>query len=167
MKKLFFIVGLIVAGAAKMETKATNKPVKMENTKIEKQRKEIVQEFFNAFGKGDLTGILNCFHDSCTLIGIRDTQRNEKQIYGTYHGKSGVKDFIINLGNSFDTKAFSVSSLIGEGNIVFANGKFTHVVKSTGKTFSSDWALMCVIKENKIFEYHFYEDSEMFSIANK
>lgn len=170
MNKIFFIIGmgcLSLAATTKLETKATNKPVKIENMKIEKQSKEIVQGFFNAFGKGDLNGILHCFHDSCTIIGIRDAKRKEKQIYGTYHGTSGVKDFIANLGNSFDTKAFSVNSLISEGNIVFANGKFTHIVKSTGKTFSSDWALMCVIKEDKIFEYHFYEDSEMFSIANK
>lgn len=132
-----------------------------------KQSKEVVQGFFNAFGKGDFDGIINSFHDSCTIVGIRDAQRNGTQVYGTYKGKEGAKAFLSNLGNAFDTKAFSVQNVIGEGNISFANGKFTHIVKSTGKSFSSDWALMCVIKDDKIFEYHFYEDSEKFSEANR
>jgi ketosteroid isomerase-like protein len=138
----------------------------MEKVKM-KQSKEVVQDFFNAFGKGDFDGIVNSFHDSCTIIGIRDAERMGTKIYGTYKGKDGAKVFVSNLGNTFDTKAFSVENVIDEGNIAFANGIFTHIVKSTGKVFSSDWALMCVIKDDKIFEYHFYEDSEKFSEANK
>jgi ketosteroid isomerase-like protein len=37
---------------------------------------------------------------------------------------------------------------------------FTAQAKATGKSFSSDWALYTVIKNGKIFEYFFYEDSE-------
>lgn len=136
----------------------------METVKLSK---EVVQGFFNAFGNGDFNGIINSFHDSCTIIAVRETDRNETQIYGTYKGRDGAKAFISNLGNAFDTKAFSVDNVIGEGNIAFANGKFKHVVKASGKTFSSDWALMCVIKDDKIFEYHFYEDSDKFSEASK
>jgi len=132
-----------------------------------KQSKEVVQSFFTAFGNGDFNGVMNTFHDSCTVIGIRDSERNASQIYGTYKGKEGAKTFLSNLGNAFDTKAFSVEHVVGEGDIAFANGKFTHVVKTTGKTFSSAWALMCVIKDDKILQYNFYEDSEKFAEANK
>jgi ketosteroid isomerase-like protein len=145
-----------------------NKPKSktMETVKT-KQSNEVVQGFFTAFGNGDFNGVMNSFHDSCTVIGIRDAERAGSQIYGTYKGKEGAKTFLTNLGNTFDTKAFAVDHVIGNGNIAFANGKFTHVVKSTGKTFSSDWALMCVVKDDKIIEYHFYEDSEKFSEASK
>lgn len=133
----------------------------------QKESKEVVQGFFNAFGKGDFNGVINSFHDSCTVVGIRDSERVGNQVYGTYKGKDGARTFLTNLGNTFDTKAFTVDRVIGEGNIAFANGKFTHVVKSTGKTFSSDWALMCIVKDDRIFEYHFYEDSEKFLEATK
>ena len=146
---------------------SNNKIVKTKKMETVKQSKEVVQGFFNAFGNGDFNGIINSFHDSCTIVGIRDGERNGTQIYGTYKGKDGAKTFISNLGNAFDTKAFSVENVISEGNIAFANGKFTHIVKSTGKTFSSDWSLMCVIKDDKILEYHFYEDSAKFVEANK
>jgi uncharacterized protein len=131
------------------------------------ESKQVVQGFFTAFGKGDFKGVINSFHDSCTVIAIRDSPRNGAEIYGTYKGKDGAKTFLTNLGNAFDTKEFTVDHIIGEGDVSFASGKFTHVVKSTGKSFPSDWALKCVIKDDKIFEYHFYEDSAKFSDANR
>lgn len=146
---------------------SNNETIKSKRMETVKQSKEVVQGFFNAFGNGDFNGIINSFHDSCTITAVREADRYGSQIYGTYEGEDGAKAFISNLGNAFDTKAFSVGNVIGEGNIAFANGKFTHVVKSSGKTFSSDWALMCVIKDDKIFEYHFYEDSDKFSEASK
>ena len=159
---------LIAAGTinstAQTNSTGTVKTKKMETVK---QSKEVVQGFFDAFGKGDFDGIINSFHDSCTITAVREANRSGSQIYGTYQGKEGVKTFISNLGNAFDTKAFSIHNIISEGNIVFGNGKFTHMIKSNGKSFSSDWALKCVIKDDKILEYHFYEDSEKFSEMNK
>lgn len=172
MKKLFLLVcGCVIVAAvisAFSQTKQSNnsKSKTMETT-VAKQSKDVVKDFFAAFGSGDFNGVMNSFHDSCTVIGIRDGKRTGSQLYGSYKGKEGVKSFLTNLGSTFDTKAFSVDHVIGEGDVAFANGKFTHVVKSTGKTFSSDWALMCVIKDDKIYEYHFFEDSEKFAEANK
>lgn len=129
--------------------------------------KEVVQQFFNAFGTGDFNRLITLFHDSAVTIGIRDAQRTQGEIYGTYHGKEGVKNFIANMGMTFDTKSFTVENIIGEGDIAFANGNFTHIIRATGKPFTSAWALKCVIKDGQIYEYHFYEDSEKFAEASK
>lgn len=168
MKKIIIALvtmGLITGTTANSNSQ-TNKSKIME-TVTKMPAKEVVQGFFTAFGNGDFTGVINSFHDSCTVVAVRDSQRDGNQVYGTYKGKDGAKSFLSNVGNAFDTKAFTVENIIGDGNVSFANGKFTHVVKSTGKTYQSDWALMCVIKDDKIFEYHFYEDSEKFSESSK
>jgi len=156
----------LIMGTTLSSISQTNKTKTME-TVAKKSSKEVVQGFFTAFGNGNFDGVVNAFHDSCTIIAVRDTQRNGNQIYGTYKGKEGVKTFLSNLGNTFETKSFSVDNIIEENNVSFANGKFTHIVKSTGKSFSSDWALMCVIKDDKILEYRFFEDSEKFSASNR
>lgn len=161
-------VCLLALGTIHARAQAKNdNTVKTNKMKTVKPSKEVVQGFFNAFSKGDFNGIISSFHDSCTIMAVRKANRTGSQIYGTYQGKEGAKTFISNLGNAFDTKAFSVDHVVGEGNTAFANGTFTHVVKSSGKSFSSDWALMCVIKDDQIFEYHFFEDSEKFSEANQ
>lgn len=138
----------------------------METVKT-KTGKEVVQDFFTAFGNGDFNGVINSFHDSCKIISIRDSERTGNEVYGTYNGKDGARTFLTNLGSVFDTKVFTVDHIVGDGNIAFANGTFTHIVKSTGKPFSSDWALMCVIQDDRILEYHFYEDSEIFAEAGR
>lgn len=126
-----------------------------------------VQAFFDAFGKGDFQGILDTFHPETTITAVREDKRSGNEIYGTYKGTEGVKDFLTNLGNAFDTQSFSVENIAGGGDVAFANGKFVHKLKSTGNLFPSDWALYVVVKDDKIFEYHFYEDSARFEKANK
>lgn len=171
MKKTILVVAtmcLIAMGTINSSAQtSTNKTAKTKQMETVKQSKEVVQGFFTAFGNGDFNGIINSFHDSSTITAVREANRTGSQLYGTYQGKEGVKAFLSNLGNTFDTKAFSVDYIIGEGNIAFANGSFTHIVKASGKSFSSKWALMCIIKDGKIIEYHFYEDSQKFTEANK
>lgn len=145
-----------------------------EFTKINKNRKMSttndstapIKAFFDAFAKGDFEGILNAFHAETTITGIREDERKEKDLYGTYKGIEGVKEFLTKLGNTFDTQSFSVENIIGGEGIAFANGKFVHKVKATGKLFPSDWALYAVIRDGEIYEYHFYEDSARFEEAN-
>lgn len=150
---------------AQPTSKNTSTPTKPE-TMTTNSSTEPVKLFFNAFGNGDFNGILNSFHENCSITAVRAATRSENQLYGTYTGKQGVTDFITNLGNTFNTKAFTVDYVVGEGNVAFACGKFTHEIKATGKLFSSDWSLMCVIKDNTILEFHFYEDSASFVVAN-
>jgi uncharacterized protein len=125
-----------------------------------------VKAFFDAFSKGDFQGILNTFHKEVVITAVRESTQSGSEIYGTYNGIDGVKKFLSNLGTAFDTKAFSVQNIVGNDKVAFANGKFVHKIKQTEKLFASDWALYAVIKDGKIIEYHFYEDSEKFSKAN-
>src|SRR3982750_3264456 len=67
----------------------------METVKT-KQSNEVIQGFFTAFGNGDFNGVMNSLHDSCTVIGIRDSERADNQVYGTYKGKDGAKTFLTN-----------------------------------------------------------------------
>ncbi len=130
------------------------------------QSSEPVKTFFEAFIKGDFQGILDTFHVDTTITAIREAERNSGSLYGTYKGSAGVKEFLNNLGNTFDNQSFSVENIVGGEGIAFANGRFVHKVKATEKLYPSDWALFTVIKEGKIYEYHFYEDSARFEEAN-
>ena len=165
----FYVLGFTLGAtqAQAQNSSTTSTPTKTATTmNTSNQSTEPIIAFFSAFGKGDFAGIINTFHDNCSIIAVRDVERNGTEIYGTYTGKEGAKQFISNLGNAFETKAFIVESIIGEAGIAFANGKFTHQLKTTGKLYSSDWSLMCKIKEGKIFEYHFYEDTAKFVEAS-
>lgn len=127
---------------------------------------DVVKGFFAAFGKGDAEGVVNSFHEKATIVAVRKGEHKGNH-YGTYAGREGAKSFITVLSKSFDTQAFSVDHVVGEGNVAFASGSFVHKLKTTGKLFTSDWALKCIVQDGKILEYHFYEDSEAFRDAGK
>ncbi|AOP33084.1 hypothetical protein A0128_03940 [Leptospira tipperaryensis] len=126
---------------------------------------EVVKDFFNAFGNGDFEGILRLFDEEASIVAVRN-DFDRSGLYGTYKGKDGLQKFLSNLGSHFDTKSFSVDSVIGEGDVAFANGSFVHKLKNTGNLFNSDWALKCIVRDNRILGYHFYEDSAAFEKAN-
>ncbi len=169
MKRLIFILLLLnISGTtliAQTNSKIHNQKPKKEMS-TPNHSETPVKAFFEAFGKGDYQGILDAFHPETTITAVRDGERNS--VYaGTYKGAEGVKEFLANLGSTFDTQSFTVENIVGRQTVAFANGKFVHKVKSTGKLFPSDWALYAVIKDGKIYEYHFYEDSAKFEEANR
>ena len=127
---------------------------------------DVVKGFFAAFGKGDLEGVVSSFDQQANIVAVRKGERRGDH-YGTYAGAEGARAFVTALGKTFDTQAFSVEHVIGEGNVAYASGSFTHKLKATGKLFVSDWALKCITEGGKILDYHFYEDSEAFRDAGK
>lgn len=129
--------------------------------------KESVRAFFNAFGKADLEAILELFDPQVEITAICNKKPTQESPYGKFLGTEGLKTFLQNMEIWFDTKSFAVENVIGEGDTAFANGSFQHELKSTGRMFVSDWALMCKTNEGKISEYHFYEDSHKFYEANR
>lgn len=128
---------------------------------------DVVKGFFAAFGRGDLEGIVGAFHPRAAIIAVRAGARAKGGLYGTFEGKEGAREFVSTLGALFETRAFDVREVIGAGDVVFASGSFEHLVKATGRTFRSDWALRCVVSEGTIAEYRFYEDSAAFVEASR
>lgn len=143
-----------------------SKPQTNTGTSMSNSSRDTVQKFFTAFGKGDVEGVVDSFDPAATIVAVRAGKREGQELYGSYRGTTGAREFVANLGRTFDTQAFTVDALVGEGELAFARGSFTHKVKATGKLYSSDWALTCVVRAQKIIEYRFFEDSASFVSAN-
>jgi ketosteroid isomerase-like protein len=126
-----------------------------------------VRAFFAAFSNGDLEGIVATFARDAEIVAVRPRDRRDGELYGTYRGDAGVRAFVATLGATFETKAFAVDDIIGEGEVAFASGTFTHIVKATGRPFSSAWALRCRVRGGHIATFHFYEDSAAFVEARQ
>ncbi|MBI1751519.1 MAG: nuclear transport factor 2 family protein [Acidobacteria bacterium] len=156
---LLLVLGIPAAGA--------ERAFPGESTLPKSAEEQVVQGFFASFRKGDQEGVIRAFHPDCTLIAIRKGEPKRGEPYGSYSGLAGVKQFLANLGQTFDTKAFGVEEVAGKGELVFARGSFTHIVRRTGRPFSSDWSLLCRIRDGRIVEYRFLEDSAAYVEANR
>lgn len=128
---------------------------------------DVVNGYFSAFKNGDIESVLNWFHDQCIIISVKEGKRLPGDLHGTYTHKKEAKDFLNNITLLFTPESFEIDSIVESGNIVYANGRFTHIVKSTGKRFYSEWVQRCIIQDEKIKAYRFYEDSAAYLIANQ
>ncbi len=132
-----------------------------------KQNVEVVQEYFNSFQNGNMEQVLNSFHPDCYIVSVKEEERPKEQLHGIYRTKEEAKQFLNNITSLFHTKDFTVKHIASAGdNLVIANGTFSHEVKTTGKLFNSSWVQLCIIANEKIKEYRFYEDSAAFITAS-
>lgn len=133
---------------------------------MKKSNIEVVQDYFNAFKNGDMEHVLNAFHPDCYIVSVKEEERPKEQLHGIYRTKEEAKQFLNNITSLFNTKDFTVNIIASAGdNLVMSNGTFSHEVKTTGKLFNSAWVQLCIIENEKIKEYRFYEDSAAFVAA--
>ncbi|MCJ8290554.1 MAG: NAD(P)H-dependent oxidoreductase [Crocinitomicaceae bacterium] len=132
-----------------------------------KQNVEVVQDYFNSFQNGNMEQVLNSFHPDCYIVSVKEEERPKEQLHGIYRTKEEAKQFLNNITSLFNTKDFIVKRILPAGdNLVMANGTFSHEVKTTGKFFNSAWVQLCIIEDEKIKEYQFYEDSAAYVEAS-
>lgn len=130
------------------------------NTKVIKSNKEVVESYFKAFTTGNLDEVIHIFHPNTYIVSVKEEERLTKQLHGIYRTREEAKQFLRNIVTLFETKEFTIDTVVeAEGNLVIAKGKFSHLVKSSGKLFNSNWVQLCIIEDEMIKEYRFYEDS--------
>lgn len=136
-------------------------------TKAVKSNREVVESYFKAFANGNLDEILNIFHPNTYIVSVKEEERPIEQLHGIYRTREEAKQFLKNIVSLFETKEFTVDTVVeAKGNLVIAKGKFSHLVKSSGKLFNSNWVQLCVIEDEMIKEYRFYEDSAALTEAS-
>lgn len=128
--------------------------------KLKKTNKEVVQSYFDAFQQGDLDAVHDVFHPDCYIVSVKEEERLKEQLHGIYRTRKEARQFLKNIVSLFETKAFIVETILEAGdNLVVAKGTFSHLVRSSGKLFNSNWVQLCVVEDEMIKEYRFYEDS--------
>lgn len=130
------------------------------DSKPKKTNAEVVQAYFNAFQQGDLETVLEIFHPACYIVSVKEEERTTEQLHGIYRTRKEARQFLNNIVSLFETKDFTVETIVeAEGGLVVSKGTFSHLVKSSGKLFNSNWVQLCVVEDEMIKEYRFYEDS--------
>lgn len=128
--------------------------------------KDAVTGFFAALREKGIDAALEFVADDSVFVAVLgDAFRKYLPLYGSYRGKSGVREFVTSLADNFDTQEFATKHVISEGNHVALWGRFHHKIRSTGRDFVSDWALVCEVENGLIRYYQFYEDTAALEAA--
>jgi len=127
---------------------------------------QTIQDFFAAFGRGDLAAIDRYFEPDVEYVVIGAAVPGTARAIpwaGLHRGREAVKSFFSMLTGSIEVVSFEAQEFIAQGDAVAVFGHFRYRAISTGKLMDTDWAIRIEMRDGHIARYHFYEDT--FAIA--
>ncbi len=126
------------------------------------ENKRVVQSIFEAFGRGDVPGVLAHLADD---VEWKAPGPASVPYLGERRGHGGATEFFVQLGTNVDFEYFEPGAFIAEGDRVVALGRERGRVKGTGKTFDNDWALVFTFGGGKVTDFRIYENTSAIAEA--
>lgn len=128
----------------------------------EKDNLRIVQESYAAFGRGDLAAVLAGLAD--------DVEWQHPEVENVpwavaCRGKDAVAGFFAAIAKSADIEKFEPLHFIAQGDRVIVLGRETVRVKSTKRTYSTEWAHAFTIRDGKVQAFREYTDTNRVAAA--
>lgn len=120
------------------------------------ENKRVVQSIFEAFGRGDIPGVLA--HVSEDVVWNAPGPPNVPY-YGERRGHAGATEFFVQLGTNVNFETFEVGEFIAEGDSVVVTGSERGRVRGTGKTFDNQWVLVFKVGGGKVESFHCYDNT--------
>ena len=111
---------------------------------------EIVQKGYECFGNGDIAGLLALFSDD---IRWSIPEIENAAFAGSRQGKPAVAEFFRLLNEGEDITKFAPAEFLADGDKVVVLGETTATVRSTGKTYSTDWVHIFTVADGKVTNF--------------
>lgn len=121
----------------------------------EDQNVAVVQRGYEAFGRGDINGLLALLDENITWItpGPADLPTA-----GNRRGHEAVAEFFQTLGAIVDILRFEPKEFVAQGDLVVVLGDDTSRVKATGKSVEFEWSHAFTVRDGKVVAFKEYGD---------
>jgi ketosteroid isomerase-like protein len=118
--------------------------------------KRAVQSIFEAFGRGDVPGVLAHLAED---VEWKAPGPSAVPYLGERRGHGGATEFFVQLGTNVEFENFEPGVFIAEGDRVVALGRERGRVRGTGKAFDNEWALVFTFGDGKVTNFQLYENT--------
>lgn len=116
----------------------------------------IVQEGYEAFNSGDIPRLLGLFADDIKWTGPKV---EHAPFANAHNGVNEVGDFFGKLAEAEDFSRFEPLEYIAQADKVVVLGELAATVKSTGRSYESDWVHIFHMKDGKVAEFTEFFDT--------
>lgn len=129
----------------------------------EQQNVQLVQNFYTAFKRGDVAGVLTTLADDVGLFipGPKDII----PFVGQRQGREQFAQVFATLALLQDAEQFELRDFIAQGDKVVALGHYQWRIKSNGHSYASDWVHVFTIHDGKVSDFHEYLDTHAWVAA--
>ncbi len=123
---------------------------------------EVVQETYEAVGRGDLPALLDLLTDE-----VEWTFQGPSLIpfAGTRRGRERVAEFFSLVGDNLVFEQFEPHEFVAQGDTVVVLGFERSLIKATGRTFEQEWAHVYKLREGKVATCLALEDTAAHVVA--
>ena len=123
----------------------------------------LVREFYAAFKRGDIAGVLHTLADDVGwfLPGPKDIS----PIVGQRQEHEQVAQLISRLTETDDADQFEPREFIAQGGKVVALGHYRWRVKPTGDSYASDLVHVFTVHDGKVSNFREYLDTHAWAAA--
>src|SRR5256885_16293053 len=126
---------------------------------MEAANTRLVQDAYAAFGRGDTPTLLGYLSDDVRWPPVIGTAASVP-FSGERTGKPAVAEFFKQVAESEDFEQFEPREFVAQGDAVVAIGHYRARVKSTGKRFDGDFAMVFTVRNGKVAAFReFYDDA--------
>ncbi len=123
---------------------------------------EVVQQAYEAFGRGDIPAMLEVMTDD-----VDWNLQGPSAIpwAGPRHGREQVGEFFSLIGQTLEFEQFEIREFVSQGDTVVILGYERSRVKQTGRPFENEWTHVYTFRDGKIAKGRFYEDTAAMVVA--
>jgi uncharacterized protein len=126
------------------------------------QNIHIVQQAYECFNRGDVTGVLDLLTDD---VSWTTPDVEGAPFYGQKNGKEGALEFFQGLGAAEEPTAFIQYDYAAGGDRVFVLGRWAAKVRETGNEWDTRFVHVFTIRDNKISAFEEFFDNALASRA--
>lgn len=115
-----------------------------------------IQDAYAAFTRGDIQTLLTSFVDDArwTVPGP-----SEVPFAGVRHGKTEIAAFFQELMDAEDVTAFEPKTILAQGDLVIALGRYAARVKATGRSVEMDWVHVFTFRGDRCAAFEEFYDT--------
>lgn len=118
--------------------------------------KRLVMEGYRLFQSGDITQLLERYHDDAIWI---EPEAEHIPFAGRHNGKAEIARFFEQLNESAQAIRFEPKEFIAEGDKVAVIGEATWLARHTGRSYDSPWVHVFTLREGKVARFESYHDT--------
>lgn len=111
---------------------------------------QIVQDAYAKFGSGDISGLLGLCAEN---INWQTPEVENANFGGKCQGHAEVDNFFVALVTDEDITLFEPIEFIDGGEKIVVLGRSASNVKSTGKSYETDWVHIFTVNDGKITNF--------------
>ena len=128
----------------------------------EQQNLDVVRRGYEAFGRGDIEGLLSLLADDVTWV---TPGPSDLPTAGERRGRNQVGEFFRTINELVEFDAFDPQTFLAQGDRVVVLGTDAITVKASGEPLQESWAHAFSLKDGKIVAFQEYLDTAAFVAA--